>query len=96
VLKFPSDDIVPLVQLERKVSVRLDLAGKVRIHGGFTGGTDGNRLLEVRFAALGDPCYLGSETFEMLLFTLEIVGADEDRKVGIADFDGLADVSRAD
>jgi hypothetical protein len=30
----------------------------------------------------------------MLLLTLEIVGADEDGEVSIADFEGLAKVSR--
>lgn len=73
--------------------MRLDLAGEVGVHGRFTSRADGDRLLEVGFATLGNPCYLSGETFEMLLFALEVVGADEDGEVGISDFERLTEVS---
>lgn len=69
--------------------MRLDLAGEVGVHGSLRCRTDGNRLLQIRLSALGNPCYLGSETLEMLFFSLQVVGADENREVGIADFQGL-------
>jgi hypothetical protein len=46
VLELPSNDGVPLVELEGQVSVTTDPLGVVRVHDGLGRGTDGNLLLE--------------------------------------------------
>jgi len=89
VLELPPHHVVPLVELQREVAVRLDLAGKVRVHGRLAGGTDGDGPLEVRFATLGHPRNLGGEALNVVLLSLQIVGADEDGEVGIANFERL-------
>lgn len=88
-LELPSDNVVPLVQLQGEVSVRLDLAGEMRVHGGFRCGANGDGLLKVRLSAFGHPSDLSGESLKMFLLSLQIVGTDEDREVGIADFEGL-------
>ena len=39
VLKFPTHDVIPLVELQRQVAVGPDPAGESGIHDGLTGGT---------------------------------------------------------
>jgi hypothetical protein len=46
VLELPSNDGVPLVELEGQVSVATDPLGVVRVHDSLGRGTDGNLLLE--------------------------------------------------
>ena len=89
VLEFPAHHVIPLVQLQRKVSVRLDLSREVGVHGGLTRRANGDGFLEVGLSSLGDPCYLSGESLDMLFFALQIVGADEDGEVCIADFECL-------
>lgn len=47
-LGLPSDDRVPLVQAEGKITVTADPLGVVRVHDGFGGRTDGNGDLSHR------------------------------------------------
>lgn len=42
---LPSDDRVPLVQAEGKITMTADPLGVIRVHDGFGGWTDGNRNL---------------------------------------------------
>lgn len=70
-------------------SVALDLASKIRIHGGLRGRAHGYWLLQIRLASFGHPCNLSSEAFNMLLFSLKVVRADEDGKIGISNFERL-------
>lgn len=67
----------------------LNLAGEVRIHGSLTGWADGDRLLEIGLAALSHPRNLGSETLNVLLLALQVVGADKDWEISIPNFEGL-------
>jgi hypothetical protein len=69
--------------------MRLDLARKVRVHGRLGGRADGNRLLEIRLSALCDPGNFGGEALDVFLLPLEVVRADEDGEVCIADLQGL-------
>lgn len=69
--------------------MRLDLAGEVGVHGSLGGRTDGDGLLEIRLSTLCDPGDLGGETLNVLLLPLEVVGADEDGEVCVADLQGL-------
>jgi len=87
--EFPSDDIVPLVELERQITVRLDLAGKVGVHGRLRGRAHSNRLLQIRLAPFGHPCNLSGKSFNVFLLTLQIVCANEDGEVCVADFERL-------
>ena len=50
--------VVPLVEPERQVSVRLDPARVRRVHDRLAGGTDGDRLSQLRVARLGNPRHL--------------------------------------
>jgi hypothetical protein len=34
-LELPSNDVVPLVEFQGQIAMRLDLAGEVGVHGGF-------------------------------------------------------------
>lgn len=88
-LELPSNNIVPLVQLQGKIAMRLDLACEVRVHGGFGGRTNGNGLLEIRLSSLCDPSDFGGEALNVLLLPLKIVLADEDGEVRVADLQGF-------
>ena len=68
VFELPSDNIGPLIQLQRQVSVTGDPFGVGGIHDGLTSWSNGDRLIEVSGTIFSDPCYLWSETFDMLLF----------------------------
>jgi hypothetical protein len=58
VLEFPSDDVGPLVQLQRKITMALDPLGVSIVHDGFRSRSDSNRLFELGVAVSGDPCDL--------------------------------------
>jgi len=46
-LELPSDDICPLVQLQRKISMTLDPFSICRVHDGLTCRTNSNRLVQL-------------------------------------------------
>jgi len=69
--------------------MRLDLASKVRVHGGLGGRAHSDRLLQVGLSTLGHPGDLSGKTLNVLLLALQVVCADEDREVCIADFECL-------
>jgi hypothetical protein len=71
VLKFPSDNVGPLVELEWKVSVALNPVSVGWIHDGLTGRSDGDGFSEVGFTGLGDPCNFRRESFDMVFFDFE-------------------------
>jgi hypothetical protein len=48
--EFPSDDRVPLVETEGKITVRTDPLGVVGVHDRFGSGTNGNVLLKLVLA----------------------------------------------
>jgi len=55
VLEFPADDIGPLVDFKRQISVRLDPLGISRLHDGFRRGPDGDVFRQFRLALACDP-----------------------------------------
>jgi hypothetical protein len=69
--------------------MRLDLARKVGVHGRLGGRADGNGLLEIGLSALCDPGNFGGEALDVLLLPLEVVRANEDGEVCVADLQGL-------
>jgi hypothetical protein len=69
--------------------MRLNLASKVGVHGGLGCGAHGNGFLQVGLSTLCHPRDLGSETLDVLLLSLQVVCADEDREVGVANFERL-------
>lgn len=69
--------------------MRLDLSCEVGVHGGLGGRANSNRLLEIGLSTLCHPGDFGGETFDVLLFPLQIVRADEDGEVCVADLQGL-------
>lgn len=72
-LELPSDNVIPLIQLERQITMGLDLACKMRVHGSFTGRSNGDRLLKVRLSAFGNPSNFSGETLQVFLLTLQVV-----------------------
>ncbi len=68
--KFPADDVIPLIPLEREIPVTVDLVGKVSVHGSFTCRANSNRLLQLALASVCDPCYLGGKAVNVILFSV--------------------------
>ena len=89
ILEFPSHDAVPLVQLEREVTVALDPLGVVRVHCRLGRRADGDGLLELGRACAGDPGHLGGEALDVVLFALEHLRGNEHGEVGILDTERL-------
>ena len=54
-LEFPANDVRPLVEQQRQVTIRVDPLCKARVHDGFTRGADSDRLGKFTLATLGDP-----------------------------------------
>ncbi len=54
-LKFPTDDIRPLVKQQWQVTIRVDPLCKARVHYGFTRGADSDRLGKFTLATLSYP-----------------------------------------
>jgi hypothetical protein len=69
--------------------MRLNLASEVGVHGGLGCGAHSDGLLQVGLSTLCHPRDLGSETLDVLLLSLQIVCADEDGEVRVANFEGL-------
>ena len=55
VLELPTDDVGPLVETERKITMTTNPTSVSGVHDGLGGGTDGDGLREIAGAALGDP-----------------------------------------
>ena len=53
--EFPANDVRPLVEQQRQVTIRVDPLCKARVHDGFTRGADSDRLGKFTLATLGDP-----------------------------------------
>lgn len=90
VLELPSDDRVPLVQLEGQISVRTNPLGVVGVHHRLGRGTNRDRLLEVRLTSAGDPRDLGRETLDVVLLPLEHLGRHKHGEVGVLHAELLA------
>jgi hypothetical protein len=78
-----------LVQLERQITMGLDLASEVGVHGGLRGRAHSDRLLQVGLSTFCDPGDLSREALNVLLLSLKVVRADEDGEVGVPNFESL-------
>lgn len=85
VLELPSHNRVPLVELERQVSVRSHPLGVVGVHDGLGGGSNGDGLLEVGVTGLGDPRDLRGKTLDVVLLLLQNSGRHKHGEVGVLD-----------
>ena len=81
--ELPSDDVGPLVDQHRKVSVRLYPLGESGIHDGFTCWSDGHWLLQLSLSAVSHPGDFRLESFQVTFLFLEILLGDEHREVHI-------------
>lgn len=70
-LEFPSDNITPLVELQRKVSMRLDPIREGWVHDCFRSWTDGDWLGEISVTTLGDPGDFRSKSLNVVLFLFQ-------------------------
>ncbi len=84
-LELPSNNVVPLVELERQVAIRLNPAGVGRVHDCLTSGTNGDWLGEICLTGLGHPGDLGREVGDVVLFALQCGFGDEYREVAVVD-----------
>jgi hypothetical protein len=66
-LKFPTDDIRPLVKQQWQVTIRVDPLCKARVHYGFTRGADSDRLRKFTLATLSYPGNLWRKAFDVFL-----------------------------
>ncbi|KAI3481826.1 hypothetical protein L1887_55534 [Cichorium endivia] len=89
VLELPSHNVVPLVELQRQVTVTPDLLRVVAVHGGLTGRTHRKLLLQLVPATLGNPGDLSRETLDVVLLALQVCLGDEKREVGVLDTHSL-------
>jgi hypothetical protein len=69
--------------------MRLNLSCEVGVHGRLGSRANSNRLLQIGLSSLCHPGYFGSKTFNVFLFPFQVVCADEDGKVCVADLQGL-------
>jgi hypothetical protein len=66
-LEFPANDVRPLVEQQRQVTIRVDPLCKARVHYGFTRGADSDRLRKFTLATLSYPGNLWRKAFDVFL-----------------------------
>ena len=54
-LEFPANDVCPLVEQQRQITIRVDPLCKARVHDGFTSGADSDRFRKFTLATLSYP-----------------------------------------
>ena len=86
---LPAKDVVPLVVEERQVAVALDPAAVRVPDERLGGGPDGEGLLELLAAAVGDDRDLGREPLDMVGLALEQAHRDQQREVDVLVSGGL-------
>uniref|UniRef100_A0A182KI67 Uncharacterized protein n=1 Tax=Anopheles christyi TaxID=43041 RepID=A0A182KI67_9DIPT len=82
-LKLPAHNIVPLVQTDWQIAIRLDPLRVRRIHYRLGRRTDGNRFGKLRVAALCHPGHFRCKVSNVRLFTLERGARNKDREVAL-------------
>ena len=80
---LPAQDVVPLVVEQRQVAVALDPALVAVPDQRLAGGPDGERLLQLLAAAVGDDRDLGREALDVIGLALEQAHRDQQRKVDV-------------
>src|SRR5215472_14752737 len=84
IAELPAHHIVPLISLERKIPMRLNLVMKVLVHRSLTGRTDGNWLFQLALATFCHPCDFSCEAFNMLFLNLKVLLGYEDQVIAVA------------
>jgi hypothetical protein len=83
VLEFPSNNRAPLVDLQGQITMGSDPLGKVRIHDSFGGRANSNGLFQIVLSCSGDPSDFRSETFNMILLSLQNLVGNKHGEVSI-------------
>lgn len=78
-------NVVPLVELDREISVRLDPFGVGRVHNRLTGWADGNGLGQLGVAGSCHPGHLRGKVGNMIFLFLKSCLRNEDWEVTILD-----------
>lgn len=66
-LELPTDNVSPLVETQRKVSVRFDPLAIAGVHDGLRCRSDGDGLWKIGLARLCDPSDLWGESLDVIL-----------------------------
>ena len=93
VLEFPTDDVTPLVQSQRQVSVRVNPIRVVRVHDRLGRRSNRDRDFEIGGSASRDPRDLRREVFDVILLSLESALGDKHREIAVFDAELLDPVS---
>mmetsp|Transcript_4352 Transcript_4352/g.12346 ORF Transcript_4352/g.12346 Transcript_4352/m.12346 type:complete len:360 (-) Transcript_4352:220-1299(-) len=83
VAELPSNHVRPLIQSQRKVAVRADPVGIVRVHDRLGRRTNRNRPIQLRLPVLRHPRHLRRESLHMILLRHQRILRDEQGKVRI-------------
>ena len=81
--KFPTNNVGPLIQQQWKIAVTLHPLGHELADDRFRCRTNHDWLFKFLATSNGDDCEFGTETFDVLGFTLEIALGDEQREIGV-------------
>ena len=76
-------NVVPLVQFDGQISVRLDPLGIGRVHDCLRGGPDGDGLGQLSFSGSGDPGHFRREICDVVFFLLQGGLGHEDGEVAV-------------
>lgn len=71
VLEFPTNNICPLVQFQRQISMRLNPLSETRVHNSLTSRPDSNWLSQIALATLSDPGNFRWKAFNVVLFLIK-------------------------
>jgi hypothetical protein len=74
---------IPLIEFEGEITMTSDPFLVVGIHDCLRGGTNGDGLLEIRVACLGEPGDFGGKSLDVVFFLFEDAFGDEHREVCI-------------
>merc|ERR1740139_872609 len=82
-LELPPNNIRPLIDHHRQVSMRVNPLSKRRVHNSLGRRSNRNRLSQLTLPRLSHPSHLRRESFQMLLFFLQRRLRHKHRKVDI-------------
>ena len=77
-------NVVPLVQLQGQITVRLNPFGISRVHNSFGSWSNGNWFSQIGVTRFGHPCDFWSKVSNVILFSLKSSLRHKDGKVAIA------------
>ena len=81
--EFPTNNVSPLIEFERQVTMTLNPVCVGRIHDCFTCWSNSDGFAEITASRFGHPGYFWCETFYMIFFNLQWFLWDKHREIGV-------------